>query len=77
MGNYGGANELYRNDGQGNFAAVVGSAVTSGSAPTSAVAWGDIDGDGDLVRRQKAAAVLSVCRAACDASRWDGRAVLA
>ena len=49
MGN-GGANELYRNDGGGSFSAVTGTPITSGSASTYAVAWGDMDGDGDLVR---------------------------
>ena len=59
---YGGANELYRNDGSGTFARVTGSAISSliGSVYTNtrAVAWGDMDGDGDLVKRRRALSVL-------------------
>ena len=54
VGNWGAANELYRNEGGGTFTAVTGSPITSGSANTYAVAWGDMDGDGDLVRRRRA-----------------------
>ena len=58
----GGANELYRNDGGGTFTAVTSSPITSGSASTYALAWGDMDGDGDLVRRRRApSARLAAC----------------
>ena len=53
VGNSGGANEVYRNEGGGTVTAVTGSPITSGSASTRAVAWGDMDGDGDLVRRRR------------------------
>ena len=46
-----GANELYRNDGGGTFTAITSTPITAGSSITRALAWGDMDGDGDLVRR--------------------------
>ena len=46
-----GPNALFRNDGTGNFTAVTGTPITLGWVFTRAVAWGDMDGDGDLVRR--------------------------
>ena len=49
IGNKNSANELYRNDGSGKFT-VVHSPITSGNDKTNALAWGDMDGDGDLVR---------------------------
>ena len=54
MGNAARPNELHRNDGGGSFTAVsnFSSGLISDLAWTSAVAWGDMDGDGDLVRQQ-------------------------
>jgi hypothetical protein len=48
-GNGGEANQLYLNDGTADpFAGVVGSDVSADADDTSAVALGDVDGDGDL-----------------------------
>ena len=48
VGNYGGANELHRNEGGGIFSAVSSTSITQGSSSTRSVAWGDYDGDGDV-----------------------------
>ena len=53
-----GFNELYRNEGGGIFTAVISSPITSSNVWTSSVAWGDMDGDGDLVRRCSPKALL-------------------
>lgn len=41
-------NRLYRNEGSGRFVEVLGSSLTAENASTSAVRFGDVDGDGDL-----------------------------
>lgn len=46
-GNYDSANELWLNDGQGNFTASLGGPA-GGSSKTLTAAWGDLDGDGNL-----------------------------
>ena len=55
MGNDGATNELYRNNGGGNFTLVLedpnNEVVTYHTSNTHSVAWGDMDGDGDLVRQ--------------------------
>ena len=47
VGNWGGANELWINDGTGGLTAASGG-PTAGSSFTYTAAWGDVDGDGDL-----------------------------
>ena len=42
----GAANELYVNDGSGDFTAVTTSPITATTGSTVALVWGDIDGDG-------------------------------
>ena len=74
MGNYGKVNELYRNDGGGNFTRIINTAVIAGGGTnTNALAWGDIDGDGDLVRLPSAANVellyASAAQRACISPR--------
>ena len=61
VGNYLCANELYRNEGGGTFTPITNTPITSGSAYTYAVAWGDMDGDGDLVRRWERSGGFVVC----------------
>ena len=53
MGQFNG-NELHRNNGGGSFTKIT-SPFTAGVAGdyTYAVAWGDMDGDGDLVRLRR------------------------
>jgi hypothetical protein len=46
VGNSGHANELLLNDGAGGYSAA--DSFPGGSASTNAVAFGDVDGDGDL-----------------------------
>ena len=62
MGQFNG-NELHRNNGGGSFTKIT-SPFTAGVAGdyTYAVAWGDMDGDGDLVRR---CCPLSTFRCVC------------
>lgn len=49
IGVYGSANKLFRNNGNGSFTNVAGSAnVTAGNAYTRGVAWGDYNNDGYL-----------------------------
>jgi hypothetical protein len=47
LSNYGGVNQLYRNNGNGTFTDVGASAGVS-TAINGGVAWGDYDNDGDL-----------------------------
>jgi hypothetical protein len=48
-GNNGQTNRLYLNDGTANpFSGVVGSDISADAQPTSSLALGDVDGDGDL-----------------------------
>ena len=48
VANMGAANELWINDGSANFVATTDLVVAGGSTYTFAVAWADLDGDGDL-----------------------------
>ncbi|MCI0588292.1 MAG: VCBS repeat-containing protein [Planctomycetes bacterium] len=48
VGNYGGQNRLYANDGTGVFSDVTAASLPPLVAYTRAVALGDVDGDGDL-----------------------------
>ncbi|MBL7791774.1 MAG: CRTAC1 family protein [Saprospiraceae bacterium] len=41
-------NDLYRNDGNGDFVKVTGSAITQSATGSMSSSWGDIDNDGDL-----------------------------
>ena len=47
-GNYGQVNRVYRNDGGGVFTDITNGDMISIADSTRSVAWGDIDGDGDL-----------------------------
>ena len=63
MGNSGITNELYRNDGGGGVFSGVSNSITAiSSAFTQDVAWGDMDGDGDLVRRWRSPNALLCVR---------------
>jgi len=46
--NYGGNNALYRNNGNGSFDKITGSAVTSDGGNSNDCAWGDYDNDLDM-----------------------------
>jgi hypothetical protein len=46
--NYGGANILYHNNGDGTFTDVTAKAGVAGPRFSTSAAWGDYDGDGDL-----------------------------
>ncbi|MCA8948568.1 MAG: VCBS repeat-containing protein, partial [Planctomycetes bacterium] len=48
LGNYGQQSRLYRNDGSGVFVDVTATHLPAIADGTSAVALGDVDGDGDL-----------------------------
>ena len=66
MGNDGATNELYRNNGGGNFTLVLedpnNEVVTYHTSNTHSVAWGDMDGDGDLVTQWRSPnALLCTC----------------
>ena len=63
MGKFGAPDELYRNDGGSEFTKLNGSMITFGQSDTTAVAWGDIDCDGDLVRRRRALSASGCVRA--------------
>ena len=41
-------NQLYHNDGNGNFSAVTNNPIVNDGGASVASCWGDIDGDGDL-----------------------------
>lgn len=47
-GQFTGQNRLYRNDGTGTFTNVTASQMPAGADFTRSVAFGDVDGDGDL-----------------------------
>ena len=49
VGNTLSPNQFYRNDGGFNFTKITDSPISTGSASTLSLAWGDMDGDGDLV----------------------------
>ena len=58
IGNSDGKNHMFRNNGLGNgsweFKMIRDSnPIVSASSATYAVAWADVDGDGDLVRRSR------------------------
>ena len=46
IANYGGANQLYLNDGSGAFTKDAASPIAVGSVETQSIALGDVDGDG-------------------------------
>ena len=48
LANDGGANRLYRNNGDGTFTDVASSAGVADAGPARGVSWGDYDNDGDL-----------------------------
>lgn len=49
IGNFEEANELYVNDGYGTFSLDASTSITAqGLTATMALAWGDLDGDGDV-----------------------------
>jgi len=48
VGNFGQQNQVYANDGAGNFSAPVALESEVDAKLTNSIAWGDMDGDGDL-----------------------------